>query len=210
MNLRTKAVAASSLLGLLMAVDTASAAQLSLGYETTAGGTVIHSLTPNTPDTANFFGNSFGAPTTTVPGSSPSEGFYDAFLFVVPQASIDSITTSIDLLSVSAISNLQVRLFDFSLNPTPSEPTDPVGPIVNAIWNHIPLPGGAMETVDVLPTTTLMPGTYVLEVRGNVTGTFGGSYSGTVNVAPVPVPAALSLLLCGLGALGGAIRRRSA
>ena len=211
MNLTRKAVAAASLLGLLAAVHTASAAQLSLGYETTASGTVINSLTPNVPAAASFFGNSFAAPTTPVAGSgSPGDGFYDAFLFAVPAASIDSITTSIDLLNVASISNLQVRLFDFGLNPTPNEPNPLNGPVIDATWNHIPLPQGGTETIDVLPMTTLTAGTYVLEVRGNVTGTLGGSYSGTLNVAPVPLPAGLPLLLAGLGMLGGATRRRTA
>ena len=55
---------------------------------------------------------------------------------------------------------------------------------------------------------TLNPGTYVLEVRGVVTGSTGGSYAGTLQVAPVPLPAALPLLLSGLGLLGGLIRPR--
>jgi len=205
-----KAVLAVSLLALAGASAAASAAQLTLGYETTAGGTVITSLTPNTPDAANFFGHSFNSPTTAVAGSgSPGDGFYDAFLFVVPDSEIDSITTSIDLSNVSQIGQLQVRLFDFSQNPVPNEPNPLVGPVYDATWNHIPIPGG-METIDVLPATGLTAGTYVLEVRGNVTGSNGGSYSGTLNVSPVPLPAGLPLLLSGLGALGGAIRRRPA
>jgi hypothetical protein len=59
-------------------------------------------------------------------------------------------------------------------------------------------------------STTLAAWTYVLEVRGNVTGTSGGSYSGTLNVAPVPLPAALPLLFSGLGLLGGGLARRRA
>ena len=60
--------------------------------------------------------------------------------------------------------------------------------------------------VDTL-SATLAAGTYVLEVRGMATGTSGGSYSGTLNVAPVPLPATLPLLLSGLGLLGGLLRR---
>jgi hypothetical protein len=56
--------------------------------------------------------------------------------------------------------------------------------------------------------TTLSSGSYYLEVRGNVDGTSGGSYSGTLNIAPVPLPAALPLLLSGFGLLGGLVRRR--
>jgi len=42
-----------------------------------------------------------------------------------------------------------------------------------------------------------------------VNGTSGGSYSGTLNVNPVPLPAGLPLLLSGMGLLGGWLRRRS-
>jgi hypothetical protein len=62
--------------------------------------------------------------------------------------------------------------------------------------------------VDVLPQTTLAAGTYVLEIRGNVTGTSGGGYGGVLNLTPVPLPAALPLLLSGLGLIGAAARRR--
>ena len=57
--------------------------------------------------------------------------------------------------------------------------------------------------------TMLNAGSYVLEVRGNVTGSAGGSYSGSLNLVPTPVPAALPLLLSGLGIFGGAVRSRS-
>lgn len=210
MTIRAKTTVAAFLAAAVLgASGTAGAAELNLGYETTASGTVIHSMTPNAPlDTANTFGNFFTAPTTTVTGSgSPGDGFYDGFLFTVPEASIDSVTTTIDLNHVSQISNLQVRLFDLSLNPTPSEPNPLNGPVVNASWTQVSIPGTGLETVDVLPTTSLSAGTYVLEVRGNVLGTGGGSYSGTLNMSPVPVPAAFGLLLSGLGVLGGAIRR---
>ncbi len=65
-----------------------------------------------------------------------------------------------------------------------------------------------MQTV--LSPTTLSAGTYVLEVRGNVTGTAGGGYSGVIDLQPVPVPAALPLMLSGLGLLGGLLRKRAA
>ena len=49
-------------------------------------------------------------------------------------------------------------------------------------------------------------GTYALEIRGNVTGASGGTYSGSINFSPLPLPAALPLLLGGLGLLD--LRRR--
>jgi hypothetical protein len=55
---------------------------------------------------------------------------------------------------------------------------------------------------------------YVLEVRGLVTGSAGGLYSGQFTVAPapvpapVPVPAALWLMGSALGLVGAASRSR--
>jgi hypothetical protein len=68
--------------------------------------------------------------------------------------------------------------------------------------------GGSSGTVAELPATVLMPGEYVLEVRGDVTGATGGGYSGTLQLSsPVPLPNTLPLLLSGLGILGSALRR---
>jgi hypothetical protein len=63
-------------------------------------------------------------------------------------------------------------------------------------------------TVNVLPNTTLTAGTYSLEVRGTVTGSSGGNYTGSLNVTPVQLPAALPALLGGLGVLATCARRR--
>jgi hypothetical protein len=68
--------------------------------------------------------------------------------------------------------------------------------------------------VTSLPETVLGAGSYVLEVRGLVTGSAGGLYSGQFTVAPapvpapVPVPAALWLMGSALGLVGAASRSR--
>ena len=70
-------------------------------------------------------------------------------------------------------------------------------------------PGVAGETT-VLAPEMLSAGTYVLEIRGTATGTNGGAYSGQLQLQPVPLPAALPLLLSGLGLVGSSFRRRVA
>jgi hypothetical protein len=50
----------------------------------------------------------------------------------------------------------------------------------------------------------------VLEIRASSVGTAGGSYSGVVNLTPVPLPAALPLLFSGLGLFGAFRRKQSA
>ena len=63
--------------------------------------------------------------------------------------------------------------------------------------------GGAQ----VISPMTLSAGDYTVQVRGRVTGQFGGSYGGVLNVAAVPEPSAFALALVGLGLLGFATRR---
>jgi hypothetical protein len=71
-------------------------------------------------------------------------------------------------------------------------------------------PNGTFETGTVSGVTS---GTLVLTVHGIAGGTLDrtpidASYSGTINVDPVPEPATVSMLLAGIGALGFIARRR--
>ena len=141
---------------------------------------------------------------STYPTGYAGASFYDAFVFTVSPSQTDSISSTINLGSTFDIdgSSFQERLYKY----TGTAPI--VGPVSGAydLWTA-PAPGGG--TVAVLPDTYLGAGTYVLEVRGDVTGTSGGGYSGTLQLTPVPLPAALPLLLSGLGALGVLRRRRT-
>ena len=73
------------------------------------------------------------------------------------------------------------------------------GSILASSWSS----GGAQ----VINPMTLSTGDYTVQVRGRVTGQFGGSYGGVLNVAAVPEPSAFALALVGLGLLGFATRR---
>jgi hypothetical protein len=55
----------------------------------------------------------------------------------------------------------------------------------------------------------LQSAAYVLEIKGNA-ATITASYSGKIMAAPVPEPASWALMLLGLGATGGLMRRRLA
>ncbi len=183
------------------------AAQLGLSFETTAAGTFGSGSTtqggvaitgaataiPSTGATA-FYGNSFTAPTADI--GTTGFGFYDDYAFSIATSSADSVTTTIDLGSQYQISNLAVRLFStssydlFAHHGTPAY--TPIGGEIDATQS------GSSETISA---ADLSAGTYVLEVRGSATGTGGGSYSGVLNVTPVPLPGSLWLALSGLGAL---------
>ena len=73
------------------------------------------------------------------------------------------------------------------------------GSILASSWSS----GGAQ----VINPMTLSTGDYTVQVRGRVTGQFGGSYGGVLNVAAVPEPSAFAMALVGLGLLGFATHR---
>jgi hypothetical protein len=142
--------------------------------------------------------------------STTSSGFYDDFVFTVAAGQLDSVTSSVSLGQMLGISGMQVRLYDYNANGqvAPLLTTPVAGSAFDAWSSTVAFPGGA-RTVDVLPTTTLAPGTYVIEVRGTVTGSNGGNYTGSLNVTPVPLPSSLPILLSGLGLLSAYVWRLS-
>ena len=156
------------------------------------------------------YGNGFTSAQTTNFGNT-AYGFYDDYIITIGAGQVDSITSSITLGSSSGISGLSMRLYDYVANgsaaPLLSAPI--TGTAFDASNTTIPVAPGTTATYSVLSPTTLDAGTYVVEVRGTATGTNGGAYSGTLNLAPVPLPAALPLLLSGC-ALFGAMRQRKA
>ncbi len=181
---------------------------LVLSDELTAGGLTGLGTVNTPPAGASAYGNTFTGPTSAIP-AAPGWGFYDDFVFTISGSAVDSITSTINLGTSSAIDDLQVRLYNEAGNtPLPVTGVPSGTTLIDAWSSTVTFAPGMTGTVDVLPTTTLDAGTYVLEVRGNVSGSLGGGYSGTLNVAPVPLPAAFPLLLSGLGLLGGVVRRR--
>lgn len=216
MNNLAKAAFASLVASGLGAMSAAPAsAGMILGYEEIGpSGPVTGSGMTNTIPVpgSSFYGNTFTAPTTPIAGSSsPGYGFYDDFLINIPAggASADSITSTISYYSLLDINDLEVRLYNEAGNTPLPVLGAPNGGAISA-WSTTMSDGpGETGTMDVL-SATLGPGTYVLEVRGNVTGESGGSYSGSLNLVPMPLPAALPLMLSGLGVLCGVLRRRRA
>lgn len=61
-----------------------------------------------------------------------------------------------------------------------------------------------------LTGANLSSGAYSLKVGGVFEGTNGGTYSGDINVSPVPEPATWGMLGLGLAAVGFAARRKQA
>lgn len=101
----------------------------------------------------------------------------DAFVFTVGNSTGDSISTTINLGSDFQLTNFQERLYKY----TGAAPT--IGSFSGALdfWT---IPSGDSGTVAVLPSTFLAAGTYVLEVRGEVTGSAGGAYAAFAGPPP--------------------------
>lgn len=145
-----------------------------------------------------------------LPGSSvlPTDYFYDDYAFQIDGSSFNSLTATIDLGTWFDISNLQVRLYQGNLLTTT---TGPAGPALVAAWSAQALTAQSSGgDVQVIAPINLAPGSYVLEVRGSLSGSSGGSYAGVLNLAPVPEPGPLGMMFAGLGMLGFMVRRRRA
>lgn len=144
----------------------------------------------------------------TIPGTAFE--FYDDYVFTIGESMVSSITATIDLGNTFNLDDLNVRLFSWDGKNEQLYGTVTLGAVGSSniiqAWTYTTGTG----EVAVIDQSGLTSGTYVLQVRGNVSGINGGGYVGSFNVTPVPLPAALPLLMSGLGLLGGVFRRRSA
>jgi len=177
----------------------AAASSIPLSDTTTSTGTQsygtnISLAVPGSYTYANTFGAGEGG--IAVPGTT--FGFFDDYVFTISGASANSVTSTINLGDILEIDGLQVALYNFSAGQSGPASGNPIVTGSSSSFG----PGGLGGTLAIIPATTLNPGTYELEVSGTVSGMAGGSYSGSLNLAPVPLPAALPLLLSSLGAMG--------
>ena len=137
-------------------------------------------------------------------------GFIDDYIFSIGPSLISNSVTSIDFKNIVGIQNFEVRLIQVT---DAAQPGSTGGASVIQGWTQAlscgATPSGLCTAyLNIIPTTNLNAGnTYDLQIRG-VTESAGGSFGGVLNTAPVPLPAALPLLLSGFGLLGGLFRRQ--
>lgn len=136
-------------------------------------------------------------------GNLGSAGFIDDYFFKIAPASADAVSATISD-GDFAISNLFATLYSLSTNPDGLVLTQPVGTVY---YGDITQSGPA--TLIQINPVTLAAGSYVLQISGTASGSLGGSYTGTLNLSPIPLPPSFALLLTGLLGFAGLVLPRS-
>jgi hypothetical protein len=197
---------------LLALAGTARASSLNLTCQAQAPG--ISSSCPATAPMYSvpglyLYGDSINSPDGTgkIIGSDidgNSAGFIDAYFFDIAPANADAVSATISDGTTISVSDLFARLYTLSSNPEGLVLGQPLGTVYNGIVTN----RGGSTTVTI-GQIMLPAGSYVLEVSGTVNGSFAGGYTGSLDLAPVPLPPSFPLMLTGLLGFAGIFMQRS-
>ena len=199
---------------LLALMGTASASNLVLSCQAIAPGTPSPSTCSSSAPMYSvpglyLYGDSFNNPDGSgiIAGSDingNTAGFIDAYFFDIAPARADAVSATISDGSTIAANDLFARLYTLSTNPEGLVLGTPVGPLYNGVVTDSD--GSTTVTIGqiMLPT-----GSYVLEISGTESGSFAGGYTGSLDLAPVPLPASFPLLVTGLLGFAGLFIQRS-
>ena len=205
---RILSAAALGACALLALMGTASASDLVLSCQAIAPGIPSPSTCPATAPMYSvpglyLYGDSITGSDGTgqITGSDidgNSAGFIDAYFFDITPADADAVSATVSDGSTISVSDLFARLYTLSSNPEGLVLGQPVGNVYNGI-----ITGSDGSTTVTIGQVMLPAGSYVLEISGTVNGSFAGGYTGSLDLAPVPLPASFPLLLTGLLGLAG-------
>jgi hypothetical protein len=138
-------------------------------------------------------------------------GFLDSYVFTIPTAISNATVISLNLGTTLGLDDLTMRIYEYSsANNYLVSASGSVGTLLVDPWSK----SDNASSGDYVASSTIAPGgmaagTYVLQVAGLETGGTSGTYQGSLNIEPVPLPATLPLLFAGLGLVGGLSRRKS-
>ena len=210
---RILSAAALGACALLALMGTAGASNLVLTCQAIAPGTPSPPTCPTTAPMYSvpglyLYGDSFTSPdgSGTISGSDingNTAGFIDAYLFEIAPARADAVSATISDGSTIAANDLFARLYTLSSNPEGLVLGTPVGPLYNGVVTD-----SDGSTTVTIGQVMLQTGSYVLEISGTESGSFAGGYTGSLDLAPVPLPASLPLLLTGLLGFAGLFIQR--
>ncbi len=162
-------------------------------YKACIAGALLAASLAATPATAADFFLAVGPVTSSVDfgNSGPVTGgaINDNYFLTVPSGIANSVVTSIALNQFLDVDFSSITLDDVPFKPVLQD-------------------GVELFRLDAIRITA---GQHVINVMGTW-GEQGGSYAGTLNFSPgvVPEPATWALMILGFGAVGGAMRRRTA
>lgn len=209
---------ATSACALLALVGTANAGSLTLTCQllSPGSGSSCPATAPmySVPGQYNYV-DSFSAPEasgkisgSTIYGGAANgnlgpAGFIDDYFFQISPANADAVSATISN-GPFAVSDLFATIYSLSANPDGLVLDQPVGTVY---YGDITTSGPA--TLVQINPVTLAAGAYVLQISGTSSGSAGGSYTGTLNLSPVPLPPSLPLLLAGLLGFAGLILPRA-
>ncbi|GAB4556575.1 MAG: hypothetical protein Tsb007_15060 [Rhizobacter sp.] len=128
---------------------------------------------------------------------APLYNFRDRWAFTLgDNANLTSLVATFSFADTFGINNIQVNLLN-------------AAGVVALGWQNVVMNGPVTTTVSITPTAGLTAGDYTLQVRGlllNPPAAYAGSLIASAPTL-VPLPAALPMLLLGLGALGAIARQ---
>lgn len=169
-----------------------------LGAAGSAHADYVGNLGPITAPASLAFSNSTATNLAIGTLNPPNYNFNDRWTFNLGgNANLTSLVAAFSFDNTFGISNIQVNLLNA------------MGTVATG-WQTVTMSGPFTTTVSVTPSQGLVAGDYTLQVRGLLLNP-PASYAGTlIAAAPavVPLPAALPLLLVGLGLFGAAGARR--
>ncbi|MFL9923678.1 FxDxF family PEP-CTERM protein [Herbaspirillum lusitanum] len=159
------------------------AASLAFTGVAAQAATTTTALTFNNSTTSNI-GNTF-----TSAGS-----FTDNYTFSYTAGTFD-VSSAVISISLGTTSVLGVSSFSLTNTTT------------GAVYNSTSSSAGSLQYYTIT-ASSLTSGSYVLSVKGNVTGTSGGSYGGNISVSAVPEASTTAMMLGGLALVGFVATRR--